>query len=52
MHDEAQWEVAEKDAEVVGMLGVQAIVEAGRMLKLNVPLAGEYKIGNSWATTH
>jgi hypothetical protein len=52
MHDEAQWEVAEKDAEVVGMLGVQAIVEAGRMLKLNVPLAGEYKIGNSWASTH
>lgn len=51
-HDEAQWEVEEQHAEVVGILGVQAIREAGRLLKFNVPLDGEYKIGTNWAMTH
>ena len=52
MHDEGQYEVLPQDAELHGMLACYSIVEAGRQLGLRLPLAGEYKIGESWATTH
>jgi DNA polymerase I-like protein with 3'-5' exonuclease and polymerase domains len=52
MHDEAQWEVDEVYADHIGMMGVQAIIAAGVMLKLNVPLDAEYKVGFNWAMTH
>ena len=52
MHDESQNDVAAKDAPVVKMLGPASIVEAGKLLELNVPLAGEAKIGKNWAETH
>lgn len=52
VHDEWQLEVREKDAELVGELGVKAIIKAGEALKLNCPLDGEYKVGNNWAETH
>ena len=32
--------------------GIQAIVDAGHLLKLNCPLDGEYNVGNNWAETH
>jgi len=52
MHDEAQWEVDEHYAGAIGVMGTQAIVRAGEMLGLNVPLAADYKIGTNWAMTH
>lgn len=52
VHDEWQLECHEDDAERVGELGVEAIVQAGRVLKLNCPLDGDYKVGDSWAETH
>jgi DNA polymerase I len=52
VHDEWQIEVIEKDAEKVGQMAVQAITEAGEVLGLRCPLAGEYKVGNNWAETH
>lgn len=52
MHDEAQWECDPCIAHTIGALGVMAIVKAGQMLGLNVPLAGEYKVGHNWAMTH
>jgi DNA polymerase I-like protein with 3'-5' exonuclease and polymerase domains len=52
VHDEWQLEVKEEDAELVGELGVKAIIKAGEALKLNCPLDGEYKVGNNWAETH
>jgi DNA polymerase I len=52
VHDEIQAEVIEKDAEKVGQMAVQAITEAGEVLGLRCPLAGEYKVGNNWAETH
>jgi DNA polymerase I-like protein with 3'-5' exonuclease and polymerase domains len=52
VHDEWQIEVAEAYADMVGKLGVQAIEEAGRVLKMRCPLTGEYKVGNSWKETH
>jgi DNA polymerase I-like protein with 3'-5' exonuclease and polymerase domains len=52
VHDEWQIEVAEQRAEEAGMLGKEAIKEAGIMLNMRCPLDGEYKVGNSWKETH
>jgi DNA polymerase I-like protein with 3'-5' exonuclease and polymerase domains len=52
VHDEWQMEVVAEDAEKVGKMAVQAITEAGKVLGLRCPLAGEYKVGNNWAETH
>jgi DNA polymerase I-like protein with 3'-5' exonuclease and polymerase domains len=41
VHDEWQIEVEEARAE-----------EAGKVLNMRCPLAGEYKVGNSWKETH
>ena len=51
-HDEEQWEAREDVAERVGQIGIDSIRQAGLYLKLNVPLKGEYKIGETWADTH
>lgn len=51
-HDEEQWECHPDDAEKLGKLGVYSIQLAGKYLKLNVPLTGEYKIGDNWSDTH
>jgi DNA polymerase I-like protein with 3'-5' exonuclease and polymerase domains len=52
VHDEWQIEVEESRAEEAGQLGVLAIEEAGKVLKMRCPLTGEYKVGNSWKETH
>jgi DNA polymerase I-like protein with 3'-5' exonuclease and polymerase domains len=52
VHDEWQIEVEESRAEEAGILGKEAIKEAGIMLKMRCPLDGEYKVGNSWKETH
>jgi DNA polymerase I-like protein with 3'-5' exonuclease and polymerase domains len=52
IHDEFQAEVTPDKAEVFGKLAVESIQHAGKQLKLNVPLDGEYKIGNNWSETH
>lgn len=51
-HDEFQSECSPDIAEEVGQLAVQSIRDAGKYLKLNVALDGEYKIGLNWAETH
>ena len=52
IHDEMQSEVLEAHAETFGKLATYAITKAGTDFELNVPLAGEYKIGDSWEETH
>jgi DNA polymerase-1 len=52
IHDEFQTEVAKEQADEVGEIQVNAIIEAGKHFKLNCPLNGEYKIGKNWASTH
>lgn len=52
VHDEWQIEVEESRAEEAGQLGAKAIELAGVSLKMRCPLAGEYKVGNSWKETH
>ena len=52
VHDEWQIEVAEKDAERVGELAVEAIKETATVFNLICPLDGEYTIGDNWSETH
>lgn len=51
-HDEMQLECKPEIAAQVGEIAVQSLKEAGRHLKLNVELDGEYKVGANWAATH
>lgn len=51
-HDEALWTSSPDIADEIGQLGCKSIVWAGKYLKMNVPLAGDYKIGNSWSQVH
>lgn len=52
IHDEAQWDCHPDDAQRAGELALAALLEAGKMLKLSVPLEGEFKIGPNWSHTH
>ena len=52
VHDEWQIECHESVADQVGKLGVEAIIEAGKLLNLNCPLDGDYNVGNNWSETH
>lgn len=51
-HDEWQIECLEKHAEFIAETAKRAITKAGEAFKMRCPLAGEAKIGNSWAETH
>ena len=52
IHDEIQTEVRQEKAEVFGRLATSCVQAAGTFYNLNCPLAGDYKVGNSWADTH
>jgi len=52
IHDEIQTEVQATEADVFGRLATSCIEAAGTYFKLNCPLAGEYKVGDTWADTH
>ena len=51
-HDEIQTETLPSCAEEVGEISIIALQKAGELLKLNVEIKGEYKIGKSWCETH
>lgn len=42
----------ERKYHPLGEVYAKSLTNAGELLKLNVPCAGEYKIGKSWADTH
>lgn len=52
VHDELQMEVHPDYAQRVGELCVEAIVLAGKFFNIQVPLTGEFKIGQSWKDCH
>lgn len=52
IHDEGQLEVTRDQASALGMLAVDCIASAGRVLGFNVALTGDFKIGETWAETH
>ena len=52
VHDEWQLEVHPDIAERVGLLGCQAIEEAGKRLDCKIKLDGDYAIGKDWSECH
>lgn len=50
--DEYEFECPIEIAEEVGKMIELSIKKAGELLKLNVPLKGEAKIGLNWKETH
>lgn len=52
VHDEYSWECEAGSEETVRQLSVKAIVRAGEILKLALPLAAEGKIGLNWEDVH
>jgi DNA polymerase-1 len=52
VHDEWQIECVPAIAEEVGKMGCDSIMEAGIRLGCEVPLEGEFRIGNNWSECH
>ena len=52
IHDEIQTEVRADKSDVFGRLATSCMQAAGLYYKLNCPLEGDYKVGNTWADTH
>lgn len=54
VHDEYSWEVEDGAEEAISEMSVRAIVKAGELLKLSLPLAGEGKksYNGSWKDVH
>ena len=52
IHDELQILVKTEHQELVGSTCKQVAVQVGVDLKLNCPLAAEYKVGKNWSETH
>ena len=52
IHDEAQCEVRTDQAEEVARLMEQTFTDVGYMIGMRIEMAGEAKIGTSWADTH
>lgn len=52
VHDEMQFECEEVFAERVAAEAKKAIVDAGTRLSLRIPMAGDARIGKTWAETH
>lgn len=52
VHDECQFDCDPEIADQFGKIAVECIAKAGSFFNINIPLTGEYKIGNNWAETH
>ena len=52
VHDECQFDCDPDIADQFGKLAVECIAKAGHFFSINLPLTGEYKVGNNWAETH
>ena len=52
VHDETQWECADRDVDKLKALLVQASLTAGEALGFRLPVESEAKSGKSWADTH
>lgn len=52
IHDECQWDCEPEIAEHVGQVLTSCIEHAGQSLGLRLKLRGNYKVGDTWASTH
>ena len=51
-HDEMEFECEDPVAEEVARMIENSIAKAGEVLKIQVPLVGEGKVGVNWKETH
>ena len=52
VHDEVQCAVRRVRADELGAICVKAIENVGEHYRLNCPITGEYKVGQTWKDTH
>jgi DNA polymerase I-like protein with 3'-5' exonuclease and polymerase domains len=52
IHDELQASVESDHVEIYSEAALNCIKYAGEYYKLNIPLAGEVKVGNNWCECH
>jgi DNA polymerase I-like protein with 3'-5' exonuclease and polymerase domains len=52
IHDELQYSCPKSCADSFGKAVTQAATTAGEMLKLNIRIDAEYRVGTNWAETH
>ena len=52
VHDEIIFESYEDYAESIGKACIEGFEKAGKVLSINCPITGEYKIGQTWADVH
>ena len=52
IHDEMQFECPEAEAQAIASELSDSIVQSGVILSLRIPMAGDAKVGKSWADTH
>ena len=52
IHDEYQFEVNNKDINTFGQITKEAMKKTQQVLKLNCELDSEWKMGETWASTH
>lgn len=52
VHDEFQYDVDPSIAQQVGKIATWAMKQAGEEFGLRVAIAGEFKVGPTWAATH
>ena len=51
-HDEIQISCPPEIADEIGTIVANAIKKAGELLKIAVPMEGEFKVGKNWCETH
>jgi len=51
-HDELEYEVNPRDQDRVNYLAIKAFEEAGKFLKIRVPVTGSPKWGRNWEAVH
>lgn len=47
-HDEYLWETLPEHADLLGRTLIDSMKEAGEYYKLNIPISGEFAVGNDW----
>ena len=52
IHDEIQFSCAPEHADELGRTFCNALGKAGKVLKFNCPIDGEYSVGKTWNDTH
>jgi len=51
-HDEIEFEVGEKDVDIVKQIAIECAAKAGNSLNFRCPVGAEAKVGKNWYDVH